>query len=288
MVFLRKSRFNPTSCRKAFTLIELLISIAIICILITIAAPSYNRISAVARRVQCMSNIKHLTRGWMTYTTEHDGWLVSARWWQGNPTNPEDSYEGDSYLNNVDEIKQIKSSKSWPYMGKIDIYHCPSPRDEYREEFIRSYDMTNMMNGEGETGQDPNHGGGGVFYTVTDIPDPDGTVAFLECYSGWTDAGWRGQKGWDPSNDNRYKWLHRVSGNHNGGDNLAFVDGHVECHEWKDNDTIPNFLPPSADFDWWIHDEGSVDWDWLGPRYKLQYIGYIRWKQWYPNYWKQL
>ena len=47
-----------------------------------------------------------------------------------------------------------------------------------------------------------------------------------------------------------------MSGNHNGGDNLIFGDGHLEYWKWQDPDTL---TLPYTDAWCYARDPGSVD-----------------------------
>ena len=59
--------------RKAFTLVELLIVIAIIALLAAILFPAFSRARESARRSSCQSNLKQISLGLMQYAQEYDG-----------------------------------------------------------------------------------------------------------------------------------------------------------------------------------------------------------------------
>lgn len=66
----RKGTFaKPT----AFTLIKLLVIIAIISLLSAILFPVFARARENARRESCMNNMKQISLGWMMYTQDYDG-----------------------------------------------------------------------------------------------------------------------------------------------------------------------------------------------------------------------
>jgi prepilin-type N-terminal cleavage/methylation domain-containing protein len=60
---------------KTFTLIELLVVIAIIAILAALLLPALSRARAVARSVQCVSNLKQHGTMMNIYATDYDGYI---------------------------------------------------------------------------------------------------------------------------------------------------------------------------------------------------------------------
>jgi prepilin-type N-terminal cleavage/methylation domain-containing protein len=64
--------------RKAFTLVELLVVIAVIAILMAILLPALERARQQSQEVVCMSNIKQWSYCWLLYLNDHEGMFPSG------------------------------------------------------------------------------------------------------------------------------------------------------------------------------------------------------------------
>ncbi len=66
-----KTRSRDGSCRPAFTLIEVLVVVAIIALLVAILLPSLTKARESARATLCRANVKQLIQCQMLYLTDH-------------------------------------------------------------------------------------------------------------------------------------------------------------------------------------------------------------------------
>ncbi len=61
---------------RAFTLVEMLVSIAVMALLMGVLLPAVGAARETARTARCLSNVRQLGIGWMLYADAHDGWAM--------------------------------------------------------------------------------------------------------------------------------------------------------------------------------------------------------------------
>ena len=61
--------------RSGFTLVEVLVVVAVIAILLAILAPTMGRVGVLAERTTCGSNMHHLAVAWAQYASANSMYL---------------------------------------------------------------------------------------------------------------------------------------------------------------------------------------------------------------------
>ena len=87
---------------RAFTLIEVLVVIAILGLLVAILMPSLSRARASGRTLVCLTHLRQLSNGWVMYADDNNGVILPGRMFKqpggtGNPANWYDVGNGLKY-----------------------------------------------------------------------------------------------------------------------------------------------------------------------------------------------
>jgi len=99
---------------KAFTLIDLLVVIAIIAILAAILFPVFAKAREKARQSSCLSNLKQLGLACLQYEQDSDETMLRS--WYGP----------NGYANSNPAVGNYKWMDAiYPYVKSLQVYHCP-------------------------------------------------------------------------------------------------------------------------------------------------------------------
>src|SRR5260370_17804695 len=132
-----RASVRNTKLRKAFTLIEVLVVIAVIAILASLLLPVLARTKAKAQGIFCLNNTKQLNLAWRLYADDHNDKLP----YNLGGTAGDKKVAGHSLLNWVNNIMDweakansddtntdtIAEASLGPYASKVfGLYRCPA------------------------------------------------------------------------------------------------------------------------------------------------------------------
>lgn len=201
--------------RRVFTLVELLIVIAVVAILASMLLPALNMARESGRRVLCVGNQKQLHLGYLGYMSDHNDWLLcDVRWQAGDFVSPSRGVLPTilPYLGARDLSKEALAANA----SLRRTLTCPSNPDKLA--YANSITPTNISYGLN------------VF--LADIVDFNrvrfnakiaGRAASIVVLTDMRDTFDEFVFPLDPTKS--YDW---PNPRHNSGVNLLFMDGHVE------------------------------------------------------------
>jgi prepilin-type N-terminal cleavage/methylation domain-containing protein/prepilin-type processing-associated H-X9-DG protein len=250
-------RKGAPGARQAFTLVELLVTIAIIAILASLIAPAVARARGSGNQIFCQNNLRQLGLAWIVYAQDNNdriaynlGGTEIKRLVKRNQ-----SYNwANSLLNwelnssNTNEFLNTHASLGSYVAANPRIFRCPSDnvlsqvqRAAGWSHRSRTYSMNAMVGDAGEFtrgGTNVNNPYYRQYMTHSEIPHPAMIFAFIEEHPHSINDGYFLNKGYS------WEWYDLPASFHNGGANLAFADGHQELRRWQRNSTK---LPPRPD-----------------------------------------
>jgi prepilin-type processing-associated H-X9-DG protein/prepilin-type N-terminal cleavage/methylation domain-containing protein len=245
----------------AFTLLELLVVIAVIGVLAALLLPCLSLAKESARSINCRSNLKQLQLCWHLYADDYSGVFVPNDWIateEAASVSPEDFTQtswcpGNARLDA--DTSNLQQGLLFNYNTSTAIYHCPSdvstiedangnPLPQFRN---RSYNMSQSVNGYPLL-VDPDSGWQvdalqpcfASFAAVTN-PTPSQLFVFIDENEVTLEDAQFGYPTDVALGYGQY-WWDMPSNRHTQGANLSFADGHVEHWKWQVPMTAP--LPP--------------------------------------------
>jgi prepilin-type N-terminal cleavage/methylation domain-containing protein/prepilin-type processing-associated H-X9-DG protein len=260
--------------QRGFTLVELLVVIAVIAILASLLLPALSKAKGKAQSIACRNNLKQLEVAAVMYAGDYQGFFPPTR--DVTLSGYAQSADGSWVLGNAQRDRSdenIKKGVLWDYVGAVKTYRCPSDKSTVkgRPDLLRfrSYGQSTFLDGHflPDIGAPP--GGvdtiNGTIDREIEVANAAGIFGFIEPSENTIDSGGFGFYVYP----NDPHWGNQPSDRHSQGGNLSFLDGHAEHHHWlfpKRRSYYPWDQPPANEQDrrdlmWLI--ERTPYWYWL-------------------------
>lgn len=108
--------------RNVFTLVELLVVIAVIAILLTMLLPALRKARERANEVVCTGNLRQIYLGATGYSYDYDGWCVPLYGPEKWPYPNKDVYGFHRFLGTLNYLPTVKATQNYPK----GIHSCPT------------------------------------------------------------------------------------------------------------------------------------------------------------------
>lgn len=275
----RRWSLGAQRARHGFTVVELLVVVAVIGILASMLLPAIARASGQGRQVFCQNNLRQLGIGWTLYAQDHDDRItynlgsteikaMLARGQRHNWANSLMNWELDA--SNTNHLLNTQASMG-PYVAaNARVFRCPSDMALSRiqraagwSHRTRTYSMNAMVGNAGEFtvgGTNVNNPAYQQFMTMAEIKAPALIFAFIEEHPDSINDGYFLNKGYSA------EWYDLPASFHNDGANLAFADGHQESRRWQRESTKKPARPDVAALPMELSRDDLADLKWVVSR----------------------
>lgn len=223
MASLDRSQPGARRRRSAFTLVELLVVVAMIAMLMTILLPSMKRARDLAMITKCLSQQRQLLIAWAQFPTDNAGRIPGAE--DNNAGVP----GGNCWVihdKTPETVLTLSRGSIWPYVGmNPSLYKCPC---DPRKNYIRTYAISTYLNGYEWPGWDP------WFHAARKLSTIRNTSSAL-CFAEDNDS--RGYTEGSFVACSNISWSDMPAAYHPVGMAISFADGHGMFYGYRDPDS---------------------------------------------------
>ena len=174
------NRIPPPSSSWAFSLVEVLIAMAILASLALLAIPAYRGVVEVGDNAACVNKLKKLGEAALRYAYDHRGSMPSADWKQPNGRTRSGTLGSYSVRGSLlDYLSEWKKTNS-----PTEVAWCPSDRRKHNKPIgtWQSYCLNTYAKGTGEFLNDGSPSESSTFLSppIVNIPQPAQMAMFMD------------------------------------------------------------------------------------------------------------
>jgi prepilin-type N-terminal cleavage/methylation domain-containing protein/prepilin-type processing-associated H-X9-DG protein len=260
----------------AFTLVELLVVMAVVAILASLLLPALSRAKTKAQTIQCLNNLRQLQLAWYMYADDHDDRIApnnsgesagkypdTPSWVSGWMTYETFPFDAPRFSDSTNLSLLVPGGfgSIGNYTKSPAIYKCPADKSwiqiaGQKHPRVRSVSVNDSMNSS-LNGDD---GSWYIFRKTSAIVNPSPSQAFVFVDEHEDSIG-DGYFAVDPQTVWPDMWWAELpASRHAGAGTFSFADGHAESRKWVDPRTLvpvrrvkggyDNYSPQNKDILW--------------------------------------